>query len=147
MLILILIISIILAIIGAINSYEDWGQGLIIIGGLIAFLSGIFLLFMLLSFPYNVEEKIVMYEEENLKIETKIKNTVRDYMEYEQETYDKIIKNADLATIVLKYPELNSNELIKTEIETYKENSALIKKLKSDQIDKSTMAWWIYFGS
>lgn len=146
MLILILIISIILAIIGAINIYEDWGQGLIIIGGLIAFLSGIFLLFMLLSFPYNVEEKIVMYEEENLKIETKIKNTVRDYMEYEQETYDKIIKNADLATIVLKYPELNSNELIKTEIETYKENSALIKRLKDDQIDKSTMAWWIYFG-
>lgn len=87
-----------------------------------------------------------MYEEENLKIETKVKETVRVYMNYEEEVYKNLVETADLTTLLIKYPELNSNELIKTEIDTYKENSKQIKKLKEQQIDKSLMAWWLYFG-
>lgn len=111
--------------------------------GTIAFFA---LLGLLLCYPFEVDRKIDMYNEENTNIETKIKDTVRAYMNYEQETYNKIIKDADLTTIVLKYPELNSNELVKSEIEMYKTNNDKIKQLKEDKIDKEMIAWWLYFG-
>ena len=101
---------------------------------------------LLVSYPYNCDKKLAMYEEENIKIETKVKETVRAYMNYEEEVYKNLIETADLTTLLIKYPELNSNELIKMEIETYKENSKQIKDLKSKQIDRSLMAWWLYFG-
>ena len=71
-----------------------------------------------------------MYEEENSKIETKVKDTVQVYMNYEQETYKSLVENANLETLLIKYPELNSNELVKSEIEIYKENNNKIKELK-----------------
>lgn len=101
---------------------------------------------MLTDFPYNVDKMIAMYEDENTKIETKIRETVRAYMEYEETTYEKLVADADLTTLVIKYPELNSNELVKTEIVTYKENNDKLKELKEKQINKSIMAWWLYFG-
>lgn len=99
-----------------------------------------------MCYPYNCDKKLAMYEEENIKIETKVKETVRAYMNYEEDVYKNLIETADLTTLLIKYPELNSNELIKVEIETYKENSKQIKDLKSRQIDRSLMAWWLYFG-
>lgn len=109
-------------------------------------IAGVTLIIILSTFPYNVDKKIPMYEEENAKIETKVKETVRVYMEYEQETYKNLVETSDLTTLLLKYPELNSNELIKEEINTYKENNNKLKSLKERQIDKSLMAWWLYFG-
>lgn len=143
MLLVLLVICIGLFIVGM-YSYEE-----MVIGG--SLLAGVFILIMILiiliEFPYNIEKKLAMYEEENLKIETKIKDTIKSYMEYEQETYDKVLKDADLTTIVLKYPELNSNELVKAEIEVYKDNNNKIRELKEKQINKSVMAWWLYFGN
>ena len=42
--------------------------------------------FFAVSFPYNIEPKIALYTEENARIEEKIKDTVRVYMDYEKET-------------------------------------------------------------
>lgn len=148
MLILIVIVSLILGLICLAKSedgYETYEVFAFLLGCVFA-LSGLILVIMLLFYPYKVSEKIEMYQQENIVIEEKVKNTVRAYMEFEQETYEKILENADLTTMILKYPELNSNELIKVEIETYKENSKKIKELKNDEIGKSTMAWWLYFG-
>ena len=149
MLILIFIVSLILLIVGGFLEDENGSLGgavLSLISGGIAFISVIALFIMLICFPYNVDKKIPMYEEENQKIEIKIKETVRAYMNFEKETYTDLIENAHLETLLIKYPELNSNELIKSEIETYKENSKQIKQLKEGQINKSLMAWWLYFG-
>lgn len=109
-------------------------------------ITGMTFLIMLTEFPYNVDKMIAMYEDENTKIETKIRETVRAYMEYEESTYEKLVADADLTTLVIKYPELNSNELVKAEIMTYKENNDKLKELKEQQINKSIMAWWLYFG-
>lgn len=143
MLLVLLVICIGLFIGGMCADEEMVIGGSLLAGGFIL----IMILIMLIDFPYNIEKKLAMYEEENLKIETKIKNTIKSYMEYEQETYDKVLKDADLTTMVLKYPELNSNELIKAEIEMYKENNKKIKELKEKQINRSVMAWWLYFGN
>lgn len=104
------------------------------------------LLLILLFYPYKVKEKITMYTEENTNIENKVKETVRAYMDFEKDTYQNLIETAELTTLLTKYPELNSNELVKAEIETYKENSKKIKELKEQLIMKSTYDWWLYFG-
>lgn len=149
MLIVIIIVLLILLITGCVLGDNGVESGFILsissLGcGVVAVIA---LIILLTNFPFNVDKKLTMYEEENIKIETKVKETVRVYMNYEQDTYNNLIKEADLTTLLIKYPELNSNELIKTEIQTYKENSKQIKELKSKQIDKSLMAWWLYFGN
>lgn len=112
----------------------------------ISVVSIFFIIIIIIFYPYNIDKKLAMYEEENQKIETKIKDTVRAYMNYEQETYKKLVEEADLTTLLIAYPDLNSNELVKYEIEQYKTNSDKIKSFKEEQIHKSTLNWWLYFG-
>lgn len=147
MLLVILGICILLFIIGVIFNCDDFGVVCGVTGGCGTVVSILILFFMLVGYPYNIEEKITMYQEENILIEEKIKNTVRTYMDYEESTYKELVENADLTTLVIKYPELNSNELVKSEIQTYKENSDMIKSLKESKINKKTLNWWLYFGN
>lgn len=102
---------------------------------------------IIIDYPRNIDEKLNMYEEENQNIELKVKETVKVYMDYEQETYKNLVETADLTALLIKYPELNSNELVKHEIEIYKSNSDKIKELKEKQIDRSSYNWWLYFGN
>lgn len=142
MLILILIIGIVLFVTGR-EEVEETLEGF----GFIAICLSVFMILVLLiAFPYNIDEKIELYETENMAIETKIKETVRAYMNYEQETYTNLVENADLVTLLITYPELNSNELVKSEIDIYKDNSSKLKELKEEQLMKPTLAWWLYFG-
>ena len=101
---------------------------------------------LLMCYPYNIDKKLAMYEEENLKIEEKVKNTIQGYMNYEQETYSNLVKDAELETLLIKYPELNSNTLVKQEIKIYKENNTKIKELKEKEIDKNIIGWWLFFN-
>lgn len=94
----------------------------------------------------TINQKLEMYQEENTTIETKVKETVRAYMDYEKETYTNLIESADLTTLLVKYPKLNSNELVKEEIKTYKENNKQIKTLKEQKINITIYKWWLYFG-
>lgn len=114
-----------------------------IIGGLIEILS---LILLICSYPYNVDKKIEMYSEENQNIEQKVKSTVLAYLDYEKDVYKNMVQSAELQTLIIKYPELNSNELVKSEIETYKENNNKIKKLKESEIDKDIIGWWLFFN-
>lgn len=148
MLIVIILIIAILFVIGCVLTAKDSDVGfaLLIITLVLGAVAGIAFISLISTYPYNVDQKLEMYQEENLEIETKVKDTVRVYMDYEEDVYKNLIEAADLTTLLIKYPELNSNELIKTEIETYKENSKQIKDLKSKQIDRGLMAWWLWFG-
>ena len=151
MIILLCIISLILCgigIVGTVKSYEyeEIFAGIVLIFGVVFSISTIALLGLLCIYPYNVDEKLKMYQEENQSIEEKIKTTVQNYKEYEQETFSKIVEKADLQTLILKFPELNSNELVKSEIETYKSNNEKIKSLKEQQIDKGRIGWWLFFN-
>ena len=68
-------------------------------------------------------------------------------MNFEEKTYAELVKDADLTTLLIKYPELNSNELVKTEVNLYVENNTKIKELKEKQIDLTIKKWWLYFGN
>ena len=94
-----------------------------------------------------IADKIEMYEEENLKVESQISKIVDQYMEYEKDTYSKITRDTEDAIAIIQfYPELKSNTLATSLIETYKENNLKIKELKLEEINLSVLRWWIYFG-
>lgn len=98
-----------------------------------------------------VDKKIAMYEEENKNIQTQVAEIVKNYQDYEKETYTESLKNIDLSNtdvVVLAqlYPDLKSNEMINKQIEIYQENNKKIKELKEQKINDEMSKWWLYFG-
>ena len=85
-----------------------------------------------------VDEKIAMYEEENIKIENSIDIIVKDYQEYETEMYDTM-------TAAILFPELASNTLIQKQIEIYVNNNQEIKALKVNKLNHDLYGWWLFF--
>lgn len=89
---------------------------------------------------YIISQQIVMYEEENSKIEA----AVLQYEDYEKDTYTNITnKSEDVELLVQFYPQLKSNSLVKEQIKTYRDNTNQIKKLKSKQIELQKYKWWL----
>ena len=149
MIILILIVLIILSTICGKKAEEEieyWWILCTVVLIVLSIVVGIVFIGLVCEYPYNIDQKLEMYAEENENIEAKVKQTVQAYMNYEQETYKSLVENADLQTLLIKYPELNSNELVRAEIETYKENNNKIKELKDKAIDKKVMGFWYFFN-
>lgn len=144
MIILIYIIFIIIGIVVTIK--DEWEEVSPVYWFCAVTVTIITIIIFLVGYPYKVTEKLTMYEEENTRIEEKVKLTVQGYMNYESETYSNLIKDAELETLLIKYPELNSNELVKSQIELYKENNKKIKELKEEEITKSIWDWWLRFN-
>ena len=92
-----------------------------------------------------MKDKIAMYEEQNSKIEEQIDVVVKQYMEYESDTYAMTAPESSI-TLVSLYPELKSDELVKKQIAVYQENNKKITNLKEKQIDANVAKWWLYFG-
>ena len=122
-----------------------------------ALLTGFIALGLLISVVYQsyqvfcrantIQTQIEMYEEENSKIEEKINTVVQDYLEHEKETY-KDIKPENVIAALSMFPELNSSELVKKEIEIYQSNESKLINLKEEQITDIPMArYLLYFGN
>lgn len=94
---------------------------------------------------FNIEKKIALYEEENVKIEQQIADTVKQYQEYETCIFTEVSPK-DSITLVALYPELKSDTLVQSQIEVYVENNKTIKELKSSAINAPVYRWWLYFG-
>lgn len=92
-----------------------------------------------------IDEKIAMYQQENKNIESQIDELVTNYMKYENETFTEF-KSESSITLVSMYPELKSDTLVKSQIETYTKNNDKIKKFKEAKIMRSVYRWWLYFG-
>ena len=93
----------------------------------------------------TLDNKIVMYTEENENIETEMNTLVEQYMNYESGTYGEL-KGESSITLVSLYPELKADTLVTKQIEVYIANNEKIKKLKEKKIDLSIKKWWLYFG-
>lgn len=90
-----------------------------------------------------VDNKIAMYQEENKKIEKEITSVVNSYKDYEKEV---ISNTGEMATILVRFPELKSNKLVSKQIQVYVDNNNKIKELKEEKINNSIYKWWLYFG-
>ena len=120
--------------------------------GVLDMLAALHVLFFIIGFAIicstlvTADKQIAMYEEENSNIEYRINEMVNNYMVYEKDTYSEF-KFDDIMAAVTIYPELKSDELVKTQIDIYVENNNKIKQLKTDKIECSVFKWWLYFGN
>ena len=98
-----------------------------------------------LEYKPRIEEKIIIYEEENQKIEEQMAKLVEDYMEFELGVI-KECKPEDAPTLVTLYPTLTSSTLVSKQMDTYTQNNHEIKQLKSQLLTQEIVRWWLYFG-
>lgn len=152
MLIVLMLISIAVIGLGFIvinKSYDMEIMGSIIISIGVVGLLAVILALGIVTSEYisnrNIDDKIAMYQEENKKIEEKIEVTVKQYMDFEKDTY-KNLKVDTYINLVSLYPELKSDTLIKEQIKTYQKNNDKIKDLKLAKIDQKARKWWLFFG-
>lgn len=100
----------------------------------------------LFSKSYTIPKEIAMYEEENQKIESKISATVEKYMQYKKNIIYEVSPEDYSMVLVSLYPDLKSDWLIQSEINTYIQNNNTIKELKSKMINVSIYKFLVYFG-
>ena len=92
-----------------------------------------------------IDTKIAMYFEENTNIETNVTTTVEKYLEHEYNIFNNL-QGEDIQTLLVVYPEINSNELVKRQVEIFVENNNKIKELKEQKLNIEVWKWWVYFG-
>ena len=92
-----------------------------------------------------IDTKIEMYVEENTNIETSVTTTVEKYLEHEFNIFDSL-QGENIQTLLVVYPEINSNELVKKQIEIFVENNNKIRQLKEQKLNIEVWKWWVYFG-
>ncbi len=150
MIIVLLAISICLIILGivlinAVN--EGMGISFCIIGGFATLIALIALLVIMgnVAELRVIDEKIDMYEEQNIQIESQIAECVKQYQEYEGGIMTEV-KPESYITLVSLYPELKADALVNKQIEIYISNNEKIKELKEFKINGSIYRWWLYFG-
>lgn len=91
----------------------------------------------------TIDDKISMYNEENIKIEEQMTTIVQSYKGYEE----RIIKNvADMEVAFIRFPELKASEMVQKQMNVYIENNNKIKKLKETKIETKIFKWLLYFG-
>ena len=98
-----------------------------------------------LEYQPRIQEKIVVYEQENAKIEEQMARLVEDYMEFELGIIREC-KPEDAPSLVAMYPTLSSSILVSKQMETYTQNMHEIKVLKSQELTQEVVRWWLYFG-
>lgn len=131
-----------------INDYENgFSVAGFFIGGLITIATVIVLIIgsTFISEQRIIDRKIEMYIEENTTIETNVTTTVEKYLEHEFNIFDSL-QGEDIQTLLVVYPEINSNELVKKQVEIFVENNNKIKELKEDKLNIEVWKWWVYFG-
>ena len=121
----------------------SWVLGFVILGLVIA----ICCLSATVATESTIDSKIEMYQEENTNIEQDIDKIVKEYLEYEHETFADLKTEESSITLVTLFPELKSDTLVQQQLEIYVENNAKIKSLKEEKIDIAKIKWILYFGT
>lgn len=92
-----------------------------------------------------IDDRIAMYEEENVRIEEQIATVVKQYHEYETKIFTNVSSDSAI-TLVSLYPELKSDSLVSSQIDIYVKNNEKIKELREKKITGNVLRWWLYFG-
>lgn len=129
---------------------DDYGAICVISGaGAIVFgIIGLIMIGYIIYYMANgivASNKIEMYQEENNQIQDSIDTIVSKYMNYENSTL-KEFKSESPVTYVSLYPQLQSDELVKKQIDLYIANNNKIKGLKEQKIEMKIGQWLLYFG-
>lgn len=156
MLTILLVLGIILLVLGIVFCHITDGDDIpiacMVIGGILSFICGMCMIFVVCDVITlnHMDERIAIYQEENIRIEEQVKTTVEAYQEYEKEIFGNIdlqkISGEKLIILTSVYPELKSDALVQELISVYVENNNQIKELKTKKLDYKVSCWWLYFG-
>ena len=94
----------------------------------------------------TIDDKIAMYQEENVAIEQDIDRIVEEYLKHEHDTFTDLKTEKSSITLVTLFPELKSDTLVQQQLEIYVANNANIKSLREQKIDIVKLKWLLYFG-
>lgn len=145
MLTLIFIILIILTV----ESVKDWEEEVADFTGFFAVIAGIAVIIVtacLVDVTYRTDEMIQIYTEENEEVEKKLENAVQNYMQYEKDIMISVSPDTDTISLISLYPDLKSDRLVESEIETYISNNDKIKELREGKTMKSIYKFLLFFG-
>lgn len=92
-----------------------------------------------------IDKRISLYKEQNKDIEQKIELVVKEYKDFEKDTFTGL-KSDSYITLVNLYPELKSDKMVQQQINLYTKNNKKITELKEEKINITIYKWWIYFG-
>lgn len=143
---MIIVLMIITIIIGVFLYFTEWEEFAVtmVIPFIVEFIAFIVFVSLLVG-TRIIDNKIKLYESQNKDIEEKIEVTVKNYMEYEGNTY-KELKPDSYIQIINLYPELKADKLVEQQINLYIKNNKKIIELKEEKLNKTLYKWWIYFG-
>lgn len=140
-------IILVIATVWSCKSYDFEELG--IATGIGAFFVGVAIIIVagcLVDVTYRTDEMIQIYTEENEEVEKKLENAVQNYMQYEKDIMISVSPDTDTISLISLYPDLKSDRLVESEIETYISNNDKIKELKADKTMKSTYKFLLFFG-
>lgn len=151
---IVLLIFCLFIFIGALYIFDKFGNHdcIAVVSSIVGFFSAIAILMILIgmlkcltdiSTSLTIDRKIDMYQRENKSIEKEVAEVVNSYKDFEKEV---VTNTGEMATILIKFPELKSNELVSKQIQIYVDNNNKIKELKEKKIDYSISKFWLYFG-
>ena len=120
---------------------------LTIISGIIAVILFVLWLFMsaIYSDVHNVNEKIKIYEEENIKIEKQIKDIVTNYFLCNEN--NKININDDYMSLAISIESLSSNKSVQQMLNTHSENINQIKHLQLQKADYKQVEVLLFYNN
>lgn len=150
MLIILILISISVIVLGLFvynDSNEEIGT-FIVSAGIIGFLikmTGLICCISSLVGARVIDQRIELYQNKNKEIEEKMEIVVKNYMEYEGNTY-KELKTDSYIQLINLYPDLKADQLVQQQINLYIENNNKIIQLKEEKMNKTIYKWWVYFG-
>ena len=149
MLIILILISIAIIILGLFVYQDEEDIGTFITGaGIIGFIIKIISLICCISSLVGarvIDQRIELYQNKNKEIEEKMEIVVKNYMEYEGNTY-KELKTDSYIQLINLYPDLKADQLVQQQINLYIENNNKIIQLKEEKMNKTIYKWWVYFG-
>lgn len=129
------------------NNLDDFWAVLTAIAASIALILAIFEVFTINDVVNGkyIDDRIAVYQEENINIEKDITAIVEQYQEHETKVFN-MSEISSSVTLIQMYPELKSNNMVLKQIEIFNENNKKIKSLKSKKIDYEKAKFMLYFG-
>lgn len=91
------------------------------------------------------ETRIEVVQESNARLEEQICSAVETYLKHEENVYEKLNITTAIG-LFSAYPNLKSNELVQSLINTYQANTEEIKALKLEKTNLAVAKFLIYFG-
>lgn len=135
------------------NAYH--GDDVIGIGCCFLFIGGLFFVIGVIGFLMNIgtaskiriinEQKIIIIQERNGKINQNIQSILETYSNYEQKTLQACKTSASLLVASSIFPDLKANKLFQQQIEIYNKNEEELYNCKLDQTKVNYCLWLAYF--